>query len=80
MRYMLGPVQQLHSTPSLEDFARAALTGDKSSLEEMMRALQGNIFGLALRCCATGRMLKTLRKKSWCASSLDCRSSTFAES
>ena len=49
MRYMPGQVQQLHSTPTLEDFARAALTGDKSSLEEMICALQGDIFGLSLR-------------------------------
>src|SRR5208337_123879 len=52
MRYMSSPIQQSDITPSLEHLAQAALAGDKRSLEEMVRALQGDVFGLALRMLA----------------------------
>jgi hypothetical protein len=34
---------------SLEEIARSALTGDPGALERMIGALQGDLFGLALR-------------------------------
>src|SRR6266581_4829570 len=41
--------QHPDSTPRLENLAKAALAGDKAWLEDMVRALQGDVFGLALR-------------------------------
>ncbi len=41
--------QHPDSTPCLENLAKAALAGDKAWLEDMVRALQGDVFGLALR-------------------------------
>jgi hypothetical protein len=49
MECMSGSARQLNPAPSLEELARATLAGDKVSLEEMIRALQGDIFGLTLR-------------------------------
>src|SRR3990170_212049 len=38
------------TTPtSLEEMARSALEGDRAALESLARALQGDIYGLALR-------------------------------
>jgi DNA-directed RNA polymerase specialized sigma24 family protein len=34
---------------TLEDVARRAIDGDRSALEELVTALQGDIYGLALR-------------------------------
>jgi DNA-directed RNA polymerase specialized sigma24 family protein len=33
----------------LEDVARRAIDGDRNALEELVRALQGDTYGLALR-------------------------------
>ncbi len=35
--------------PNLEDLARRALDGDREAVEELVRALQGDVYGLALR-------------------------------
>jgi RNA polymerase sigma factor (sigma-70 family) len=37
------------TTPTLEEMARSALAGDRAALESLARALQGDIYGLALR-------------------------------
>jgi len=36
-------------TASLEDLAKSAVDGDRDALEELVRALQGDVYGLALR-------------------------------
>jgi RNA polymerase sigma factor (sigma-70 family) len=37
------------STPTLEDIVRQALAGDRDALDRLVRALQGDLYGLALR-------------------------------
>ncbi len=37
------------STPTLEDIVRQALEGDRDALDRLVRALQGDLYGLALR-------------------------------
>ncbi len=39
----------LDSVPVLEDLARRAISGDKYALEQLVRAIQGDIYGLSLR-------------------------------
>jgi RNA polymerase sigma factor (sigma-70 family) len=39
----------LDSVPILEDLARRAISGDKDALEQLVRAIQGDIYGLSLR-------------------------------
>jgi DNA-directed RNA polymerase specialized sigma24 family protein len=35
--------------PALEDLARRALYGDREAVEQLVRDLQGDVYGLALR-------------------------------
>jgi DNA-directed RNA polymerase specialized sigma24 family protein len=36
-------------TAPLEDLPRRAVDGDRDALEELVKALQGDVYGLALR-------------------------------
>jgi len=40
---------QMTTPTTLEDIARQALDGDREALDALVRALQGDIYGLALR-------------------------------
>jgi RNA polymerase sigma factor (sigma-70 family) len=37
------------TTPSLEELARRATSGDRAALDDLVRALQGDVYGLAVR-------------------------------
>jgi RNA polymerase sigma factor (sigma-70 family) len=45
----MGPQQQDQSALALEDDARLAINGNRAALERLVRSIQGNIYGLALR-------------------------------
>ncbi len=49
-RFLVRKAQLLMTTPvTLEDIARRALGGDREALDAVVRALQGDVYGLALR-------------------------------
>ncbi len=52
---------------AVEDLARQAISGDRDALDRLVRALQGDVYGLALRMLWNRdvRMRRMPRKRSW---------------